>query len=279
MATSLNLDSCTAPLVTAKSRVKNTTRFKRTIGTACLCILGTIGVASLAFAEQTVPSSVTVLEFGDANTLFVADSDKSRVYAYRLPNEAKTDKSVSYNVKAFSQKAAVVLGVDSRVVTFHDIAIHPESKEAFVSASVAKGEKRLPVLFKANQEGHVTRIDLTKVPSTHQDLSKTATDSVKFWRDIPASTFTVTDLDFVDGTLYVSGLSNGEFASTLRKIPFPFKDDVQTSHIEIYHTVHDQTETRAPIRAMTVMDLGGEQTVVAAYTCTPLVTPADKGAK
>ena len=240
---------------------------------ACLLILGVIAtVSSRACAQDRFPNSITVLEFGDANTLFVADSDNSRVFAFQLPNATKADQSISYNVNGFGQKAAGVLGVDSRAITFHDIAIHPESKEAFVSASVAKGEKRLPVLFKANQEGHVTQVDLTKVASTHQDLSKTATDRVKFWRDIPASTFTVTDLDFADGTLYVSGLSTGEFASTLRRIPFPFRDAVQTSHIEIYHTVHDQTETRAPIRAMTVMDLSGEQTVVAAYTCTPLVT-------
>ena len=86
-------------------------------------------------------------------------------------------------------------------------------------------------------------------------------------------------LDYVDGILYVSGLSTGEFASTLRKIPYPFEGDSNTTHVEIYHTVHDQIETRAPIRAMTVFDLDGEQTVVAAYTCTPLVTIPTKALK
>ena len=93
-----------------------------------------------------------------------------------------------------------------------------------------------------------------------------------FWRDIPATTFTITDMDYASGSLYVSGLSNGEFASTLRRIPFPFTDRSNTSSIEIYHAVHNQVETRAPIRAMAVTTLGGEETVVAAYTCTPLVT-------
>ena len=44
----------------------------------------------------------------------------------------------------------------------------------------------------------------------------------------------------------------------------------------MYHAAHAQNETRAPIRAMTVIDLDGEPFVVAAYTCTPLVTlPVD----
>ena len=254
------------------TRLRNTSSFKQTIGAACLCVLATVGIEGQAYAQKTSPTSVTVLEFGDANTLFVADSENSRVFAFQLPPAEKVDKSASYNVDRFGQKAAGMLGVDSRAITFHDIAIHPDSKEAFVSASVVKGDKRSSVLLKANQEGKVTRVDLAQLSSTQQDLANTADDSVKFWRDIPASTFTITDLDFVKGTLYVSGLSTGEFASTLRKVAYPFKGGVQTSRIEIYHTVHDQSETRAPIRAMTVMNLMGEETVVAAYTCTPLVT-------
>jgi hypothetical protein len=35
-------------------------------------------------------------------------------------------------------------------------------------------------------------------------------------------TSTITDLAWVDGTLLVAGVSNEEFASTLRRIPFPF---------------------------------------------------------
>jgi len=55
-------------------------------------------------------------------------------------------------------------------------------------------------------------------------------------------------------------------------VSYPFDQSETTSNVEIYHTVHNQTETRAPIRAMTVLDLDGVETVVAAYTCTPLVT-------
>jgi hypothetical protein len=82
----------------------------------------------------------------------------------------------------------------------------------------------------------------------------------------------VTDLDFAGGELFVSGLSTGEFASTLRRVPYPFGDAASSTGIEMYHAAHGRTETRAPIRAMTVLEIEGVPTVLAAYTCTPLVT-------
>jgi hypothetical protein len=42
--------------------------------------------------------------------------------------------------------------------------------------------------------------------------------------------------------------------------------------IEIYHTGHNLIETRAPIRAMSFASWGGRTYLVAAYTCTPVVT-------
>lgn len=42
----------------------------------------------------------------------------------------------------------------------------------------------------------------------------------------------------------------------------------------MYHTTHDQIETRAPIRALAFVDLDGKPSLIAAYLCTPLVTIA-----
>ncbi len=42
--------------------------------------------------------------------------------------------------------------------------------------------------------------------------------------------------------------------------------------MEIYHAGHNLIETRAPIRAMSFTSWGGRPYLVAAYTCTPLVT-------
>ncbi|WP_064607819.1 hypothetical protein [Photobacterium sp. J15] len=231
-----------------------------------------LGTASLTVNAGAQPVSATILEFADKNTLFVADSDGGQILAYELPTVKPAKTSASYNLEGAGSKIAKLLGVDSHSINYHDIAIHPVSKEAFISLSTQVKGKRTPVIIRANQNGDLAKVDLKSLPKTVKKLTDTATDGVKFWRDIPASTLGITDLDYVNGTLYVSSLSTGEFASTLRKITYPFDKSSTTSHVEIYHTVHNQTETRAPIRAMTVLDLDGEETLVAAYTCTPLVT-------
>lgn len=221
---------------------------------------------------DALPTSATILEFADTNTLFVADSDSSKIFAYNLPTVETAKSSESYNLVGVGTKIAKLLGVAASAVSYHDIAIHPISKEAFISLSYHKGTEKVSALIKANQQGKLEQVNLAKYHHTVKTLAKTADDSVKFWRDIPATTLAITDLDYVNGTLYVSSLSTGEFASTLRKIDYPFSKADTSSNIEIYHTVHNQTETRAPIRAMEVLNLGGVETVVAAYTCTPLVT-------
>ncbi len=166
-----------------------------------------------------------------------------------------------------------------RDIIYHDIAAHPVSGEIWISLTMTAAGKSQPAIVRTDASAQITIVDLSKYSQTSKQIKDAVDDGVKFWRDIPATTLAITDLDYVDGTLFVSGLSTGEFASTLRQTPYPFEQTNDTTHIEIYHTVHDQIETRAPIRAMTVIDLDGEQTVVAAYTCTPLVTIPTKDLK
>ena len=81
----------------------------------------------------------------------------------------------------------------------------------------------------------------------------------------------ISDLNFADGSVMVSGLSNQEFSSAFRKIPFPFTDKQDQASLEIYHAAHGRYETNAPIRTFTTAELNGKKYLVASYTCTPLV--------
>jgi hypothetical protein len=80
-----------------------------------------------------------------------------------------------------------------------------------------------------------------------------------------------TDLQFTDGQVIVAGLSNEEFASQLRVLPFPFATVDKGTSVEIFHGAHGKLETQAPIRTLAVFDIAGKPNVLAAYTCTPLV--------
>ena len=82
---------------------------------------------------------------------------------------------------------------------------------------------------------------------------------------------TITSIKYVDGQVLVAGLSNEEFSSSLRSIPYPFKDYSKAAGIEIYHGSHGRFETNAPVRTFVPYEINHQQNILAAYTCTPLV--------
>ena len=83
---------------------------------------------------------------------------------------------------------------------------------------------------------------------------------------------TVTDMALVDGRLWVAGLSNEEFSSKLRAIPYPFERVDGGVSVEIYHGSHGAYETRSPVYTFVPYAIAGEPHLIAGYLCTPLVT-------
>ncbi|MEL6296433.1 MAG: hypothetical protein AAFY74_18840 [Pseudomonadota bacterium] len=241
-------------------------------------LLLTIGalalVASVAAAEM--PQSAGILEFGPDNTLFVADSLGGTIHAFALSQGgAAPEEDTAFNLLDLDPLVGDALGSKGRLV-YGDLAVHPMTGDAYVSVTGMIDGVETAAVVSIARDGSVQRLDLEALPSTRFSINDIADANVTFWRDIPAPSLTMTDLDYAQGELFVSGVSTGEFASMLRRVPFPFDATASSSSIEIYHAVHNQNETRAPIRAMTVVDLDGVATAVAAYTCTPLVTiPVD----
>ncbi|MEL6953658.1 MAG: hypothetical protein AAGM12_09960 [Pseudomonadota bacterium] len=219
-----------------------------------------------------MPQSFGILEFGPDNTLFVADSTGGVIHAYTLPSGGNApEQDAAFNLLDVDQLVTQALDANGRVI-YSDLVVHPVTREAFVSATTTVDGVETGAVVAISRDGSVRTLDLDAYPSSTFTLQDTADADVTFWRDIPAPSLTVTDLDYANGELFVSGVSTGEFASTLRRVPFPFDGSATSTSIEIYHAAHNQNETRAPIRAMAVVDIDGTSTAVAAYTCTPLVT-------
>ena len=226
-----------------------------------------------AMAVTAQPSqSAGILEFGPDNILFVADTLTGAIHAYDLPTEGNApEHDDAYNLLDVDISVANALGAEGRLI-YGDLAVHPVTRDAYVSVMATVDGVATTEVMVITRQGNATTLDLSTLPSTRFDLSDPGDPNVTFWRDIPAPSLTITDLDFMNDELFVSGVSTGEFASTLRRVPYPFTGSSASSSVEIYHAAHNQNETRAPIRAMTLVELGGVLTSVAAYTCTPLVT-------
>src|SRR5262249_21981573 len=68
----------------------------------------------------------------------------------------------------------------------------------------------------------------------------------------------ITKVAFVKDRVFVAGLSNEEWASNLRSIPFPFTQVDKGASIQIYHGAHGRFETAAPIRTFAPYEINGQ---------------------
>lgn len=227
-----------------------------------LATLSTLGGLASAADVQ----SISRLEAGPGNVLFVADWKAARVHAIELP-PAQQKAAGTFNILDLEALLSRQLG--GARVTVQDMAVRPGTGEVYVAVST--GAARTPALFAVTSDGKARRVDLKAARATSVTLRDAPKGDEKFWNQTPERSFTVTDMKWRDGELFVAGLSNQEFSSTLRRIRFPFTAQQSVSSIEIFHGGHNMMETRAPVRAMSFASLDGKPYLVAAYTCTPLV--------
>lgn len=226
--------------------------------------------AGAAQAREPILSA-TKLSFGDAGTLFVADWRGARIHALQLP-AAGTPAGKPFNLMDVQAPIAKALGVVPDRLRVEDMAAQPGTERVYLSLSVLNGRQvPRPALVSIDAGGKVAVVDLRKVPATSVAIDDAPNAETRFWREIPAQSLTVTDMTLHEHKLYVAGLSNRSFASTLRVYDVPFTGRAKVTTVEMYHPVHNQIETRAPVRTMRIAPVGGVPTLVAAFTCTPLV--------
>ena len=253
--------------------IKRRTLLAGAVGVAGAAVA--LGAATAATQTPTTRSlkatgqvgSVSRIKFGPKDTLFVADWVNSKVHALHLP-PATTAAGASFNIDDLDKPLRDVIGSEDFVI--EDMTVRPGSGEVYVALSI--GNDKVPVIVAVTADGKARPLDLAALKSTSAALDAPPSKDLTFWGRIAGRSFTVTDMVWRDGKLYLAGLSNQDFASTLRILPYPFAANAEMVSVEMYHTVHNQMETRAPIRAMTFADLGGKPHLVAAYLCTPLVT-------
>lgn len=205
--------------------------------------------------------SAGALAFGPDNVLFVGDTAGAAVYALGTGDSATGDRAAALNVEKFSSKVGDLLGTTPEKITVGDMKVNPTTGNVYFS--VSRGQGAGVAILRVDKSGKITELSLSDVPFASVKLPNVGDRQ---------RTQSITSMAFVDGRLYVAGLSNEEFASTLRSIAFPFKEETDKgTGIQIYHGAHGGWETKAPVRTFTTFDIGGQAHVLAALTCTPLV--------
>jgi hypothetical protein len=242
---------------------------------ALLALLTTPVVAASNDMEEGSPDlqSAGPIAFGPTGVLFIGDPLGAAVFAVETNDTAGTPDKIKLNVEEIDQKVAAALGTKPDGILINDLAVNPASGVAYLSVSRGRGPDAIPVILKVDREGTISEFPLEDVKFAKAKLPNAPEDKVtgEGRRRGNQRLESITDLAYVDGKLFVAGLSNEEFASKLRSIPYPFEKPDEGASIEIYHGSHGAYETRSPVRTFTVVDIEETPHLLAAYTCTPLV--------
>jgi hypothetical protein len=227
-------------------------------------------VLSLAAPNNLQPGkadlkSAGALAFGPNGILFVGDTPGAAIFALDV-KDATPARAGSFEVTGLNEKIAAMLGTAPDQILINDTAVNPISKNVYLSISRGRGPDATPVILRITSAGKISEVSLADIPHS----------SVKF-ADAPAAPAngrqveTITSIGYVDGNVVVAGISNEEFSSSLRSLPFPFTEAAKGAGIQIYHGSHGRFETAAPVRTFVPFEIGNQKQILAAYTCTPLV--------
>jgi hypothetical protein len=153
----------------------------------------------------------------------------------------------------------------------NDVAVNPNSKRVYISVSRGRGADAVPVILRTDAKGSLSELSLDNIKHARVSLPNPPAETAGDARAASRRLESITDLAYVDGKVIVAGLSNEEFSSTLRAIPYPFQEADKGAGIEIFHGAHGRFETNAPVRTFVPYEIAGQKNILAAYTCTPLV--------
>lgn len=207
--------------------------------------------------------SAGALAFGPDGILFVADSKGGAIFALDTQDRPEKSAAAPIQVEGIDAKIAGLLGANEKEVLINDLAVNPLSGLAYLSVSRGAGPDAKPVLIRVDSKGSLDEISFKGIPFAKATLTETPKEDRR--------QEAITDLAYLDGRVFVAGLSNEEFASSFRALPFPFAEAGKPTGVEIYHGAHGRFETAAPVRTFLSYEIQGQPHLLAAYTCTPLV--------
>jgi hypothetical protein len=214
--------------------------------------------------------SVGAMTFGPDGILFIADTKGAAIFAFDVKDNIKDTVSTAIEVKNIDKAIGTYLGVSAEELTIHDMVVHPNSQSVYLTVSVGKSVDAKPVIIRVNRAKELSEIKLDNIWFAKSDVNNVPSEDEKTPWGAPKRPMAITDLSFFDGTLYVAGLSNEQFASRLRRLNFPFKGNQTDNSVEVFHTSHDRFETHAPIETLLPVTLGNQPFVLAGYGCAPL---------
>ena len=222
--------------------------------------------------------SASQLAFGPEGILFIGDARQGAVFAVATEDTKAPASPVKIEIKAINEKIAALLGIAPDDVLINDMKVNPLSQKVYVAVSRGRGAAASAVILQIDGSNQIREFRLDNVrfdKAILPDAPEVKPDAPLKFADGEANANprvrTISDMSYVDGKLFVAGLSNDDFASDLRTVPFPFQTVSKGTGVRIWHTAHGTYETAAPIDKFVPYTINKQPFILASYACTPLV--------
>lgn len=208
------------------------------------------------------------LAAGPEGILFIGDAKGAQIVAIDTGDAKGEPAKAKYDIANLNETLSTAVGGSK--VTVNDLIVNPASGNLYVSVSKADGA---PGLVKIDTTGKASEVSLTKTTFQKLALPNAPEDKevTKNGRTRNARSEAITDLAYADGKVLVSGVTADATPSNIREITFPFVEADQGTAVEIYHGAHGKLEDYAAVRAFVPFNVDGQASVLAGFTCTPLV--------
>jgi hypothetical protein len=213
------------------------------------------------------------LAFGPDGILLVGDTKAASIFAIDTGDASGEPAKVKLQIAALNEKVADLLGVGSQEAKINDLAVNPASGNVYLSAS-ANGKA---ALVRIDAAGKLSKVKLKGVGVGKVELPNAPEDKVvgEGRRKGNPRDDSITDLAYTDGKVLVSGVTpnpdGGRPLSTVREVPFPFAAADSGVNVEIYHGAHGKLENYSTVRTFVPFNIDGKPSLLAGFTCTPLV--------
>ena len=221
------------------------------------------------------------LAFGPSSVLFIGDPKAAKIYAVNTEDK-KADGAGSYDIANLKDRISALpiqrsgyvqirppTALGSDAITVSDMAVNPVTGNAFLS--ITSGGKT--GIVRVTPDGTISPLNLEKIASASVSLPNAPEDKEvqRGRRKSNPRSNSITDLAYTAGRILVAGLAAGESPSSVREFDFPFTKSASGFRVEIFHAAHGRSEDNAPIQTFVPFNIGGEPSLLAGYTCTPLV--------
>lgn len=230
-----------------------------------------VGVSSLSAAMPGLKpgkvelKSVGPMTFAGSGVLLVGDPKTATVYAINTEDKKATGTFQNMDDLGTAISSALSLSGEIR---FGDLAVNPDTGNTFVSISAGEAVHLVRIAL----DGTISKLDLSQIENAKKTLPNPPEDKAvtRRGRTRNPRNESITDIAFFDGKVMVTGVAADQSPSRVLQFPYPFAENTITTSVDIFHAAHGRVED-ATIRTFVPMSIGGEPTLLAGFTCTPLV--------